>query len=208
MNSLRFNLWHYTFYRSKFLALFSYGWCNRNKISVELAMATRWMHQIENKTFEIEFGARASCMLIAILNFSYVMVWRHTVRNRTRCIFVHLYGISDRNSRQLVKFFCCIKLFNRYWCFRCLVCRIFCSAAYISLRNYPFLFYSSIIYIFVVVVAAAVSFSVAWTVRIYNSVWFTLLHSYKTGLTCTFPFQRYQLAHWAFCFMCIDSSFR
>lgn len=57
MNSLRFN--RYGFYRSKFLALFSYGWRYRNKISVELAMVTRWMHQIENKTFEIEFrGAR------------------------------------------------------------------------------------------------------------------------------------------------------
>lgn len=55
-------------------------------------------------------------------------------------------------------------------------------------------------------------------VRIYNSVWFTLLHSHKLVIlyaslslcrshSVRFPFQRYQLAHWAFTFTSIDSNF-
>lgn len=119
-------------------------------------------------------------------------------------IFVHLYGILNRNSRQFVKSFCwnssidillfslwnlLVLLLLPFPVFRVL-CVLFCFFLHRLLR----------------------------AVRIYNSVWFTLLHSHKLVIhyaslslcrshSVRFPFQRYQLAHWVFTFTSIDSNF-
>lgn len=146
------------------------------------------MHQIEKWNFSNRVSGRISCMFnyfkFQLRNTEDTCIHKGTAleRGNGSWIFVHLYRILSRNSRQFVEVLLLnssidILLFSMwiYWCWLLL----------------PFAtFVLSILFFFL-------HHRLLCAMRIYNSVWFTLLHSWKLESHSSYLY--FSCSHCVFC---------